>query len=600
MIKSEVDNSEKTKDISGIFKSLGADSLPENFSQFSTMGVDKFDRSFQMMPVNGATWLANPITGSGPGFTLDGGLLENANGLSINAGFDVQASDVTQVRPFFHTPGNAQDAFDLPKSYIEQIRWSRLMYNLNAYIGSLTDLKAFYAYSRFDIVTSVPYVSQFYKQNAFNKNFSLYKHVLMKSLLFHKFGEAISWGARKQDGVWPKTQKPRWVWEYFVLLEPELVEIKKSLLGGIKPQYFLRPSRDLEDLINKMKNNDPEVARYQDKISPLIIDKVEKRELIPIDNSTISSIQNLTDASATRGTPPYQRLFVTYIMEDFVRLAQMSQAQRYHFPVELWTLGNLEKNILPNPQDLAKLRDLVTNAIQSPPFSIFFPPILDYKAFGVSGKLLSIKDDYDYIWRQYTVGMGVSEDIILGNTGIFSSKDTSSNQAFIRARKKERDDMEDWMTWNFFEPLARWNNLQEKQGDILAPILPDIHWDKVLDYTEEEQHKEDLKYMHEKGIIPTREFLIQNRKNPEECEQGLKAEIGTVFDDGKRVKAPDYRKSLKKGKPDETAGSPEGAPTPEGDEIGEALEEGIAEDAVDAVEEDTGTEAPEAPEVETT
>lgn len=462
-------------------------------------------------------------------------------------GFNITAGNTATMMPFFHTPGNAQDAYNLPKTYVEQIRWSRLMYNLNAYIGAITDLKAFYAMSKFKLVTAEPSVTEFYSQVAFNKNFNLYDFMCRLSLNYQKFGEAIAWGARKQAGTWPKTGQPIWVWDYFIMLEPELVEIKKPLVGSHQPKYYLRPSRDMEDLVNRIEANDPEYMIYQNQIPQSLREKIKKKDLIQLDENTISSIQNLTDASATRGTPPYQRLFTTFILEDFTRLAQMSQANRYHFPMELWTLGNLEKNILPNTADLEKLRDLVTDAIQQPPFSLFLPPIVKYEALGVQGKTFPFKDDYDYIWQQYMVGMGVSTTIILGDSAIFSSAENSSNQAFIRARKKERDQLEDWMTWHFFEPLARWNNLRLKRGSQLVPILPDYEWEKVLDFTAEEQEREDVKFMWEKGIFPTRSLIGKLRRNPEEIEKALEAELNTVFDDGKRIAAPALRKKLESG-----------------------------------------------------
>ena len=400
---------------------------------------------------------------------------------SIEADLKIEAADVATLQPFFHTPGNQQDALNLPKSYVEQIRWSRLMYNLEPFISAITDLKAYYAFSKFKLITAEPFVTEFYNQVAFSKRFNLYKFMLRMSLSYHKFGEAIAWGSRKQDGVWPKTGKPKWVWDNFILLEPELVEIKKSVVGDPEPKYFLRPNKDLEELVKKLDANDPEVEHMQGQISEKVAAKIRAKDLVPLDNSTISSIQQLTDASATRGTPPYQRLFTTYVFHDFIKLAYMAQANRYHFPMELWTLGDLEKKILPAPGDLDKLRELVTNAIQQPPFAIFFPPILKYEALGVQGKLLPIKEDNEYVWKNYMTGLGVNEEMIFGSSGIFSSTETSGNQAFIRMRTKERDEFTDWAIWNFFEPLARWNNLKMVKGGTLSPILPTLEWEKDLD-----------------------------------------------------------------------------------------------------------------------
>src|SRR5665213_3482438 len=340
--------------------------------------------------------------------------LEGIDELTIQAALRMEASNITTLTPFFHSPGNAQDAYQLPKSYVEQIRWSRIMYNLNPWIASVTDLKAFYAVSKFKISTPEPFVTAFYEQNAFNKNFNLYSFMRRINLSKKKFGEAIMWGTKRQDGVWPQTGQPRWVWSNFILLEPELVEIKKEVMGDPLPKYFLRPNRDFEELVKRLEQNDPSVAHLQGTIAPAIITKIKSRELIPLDPTTISSIQVLTDASAERGTPPYQRLFVNFTFEDFVRLALMAQAQRYHFPIELWTIGNAEKNIWPQIGQLEAFRDMIEDAIMSPPFTLFFPDIVKYQALGVEGALIDPKENMLYAQKQYLIGLGVSEDMILG------------------------------------------------------------------------------------------------------------------------------------------------------------------------------------------
>jgi len=474
-----------------------------------------------------------------PGAGIDSGLAiqgsqARAMGMApgIKAALGVQASaNVTTLTPFMHTPGNAQDAYNLPKSYVEQIRWSRLMYNLNPYIHAITDLKAYYPYSKFKLTTPEPWVTQFYESVAFNKTFNLYRFILRMSLSLKKFGEAIVWGARKQDGIWPQTGQPRYVWDYFILLEPELVEIKKSIVGSSEPQYFLRPNRDFEELVKRIRANDKEVAHLKDKIAEPIMKKIERRELVPMDASTVSSIQYLTDGSATRGTPPYQCLFVNFIFEDFVRLALMAQANRYHFPIELWLLGNLEKGIMPTVADLQNLRDLVNAAIENPPFSIFFPPILDYKAVGVQGTLMNIKDDMEYAHKQYLIGMGVNENMILGDSGIFSSNETAGNQSFIRLMQKDRDEMEEWMRWHFFEPLAQWNNLKMSKNGILCPIIPDIEWEKTLDFKAEEDEAGKLEKAFDLGLLdPETMITAWLKRNPEEIAIKMQKAAGGPFD----------------------------------------------------------------------
>jgi hypothetical protein len=512
-------------------------------------GLKGFKNTFKHMSIsdsNSASALPNMGDSAFlPGSGMDSGLSfqgSRAKGLGegVKAALNVQGSaNVTTLTPFMHTPGNAQDAYNLPKSYVEQIRWSRLMYNLNPYIHAITDLKAYYPYSKFKLTTPEPWVTQFYESVAFNKTFNLYRFILRMSLSLKKFGEAIVWGARKQDGIWPQTGQPRWVWDYFILLEPELVEVKKSIIGSSEPQYFLRPNRDFEDLVKRIRSGDREVAHLKDKIAEPIMKKIERRELVPMDASTVSSIQYLTDGSATRGTPPYQCLFVNFIFEDFVRLALMAQANRYHFPIELWLLGNLEKGIMPSVADLQNLRDLVNSAIENPPFSIFFPPILDYKAVGVQGSLMNIKDDMEYAHKQYLIGMGVNENMILGDSGIFSSNETAGNQTFIRMMVKDRDEMEEWMRWHFFEPLAQWNNLKINKNGILCPIIPDIEWEKTLDFKAEEDEAGKMEKAWEMGLMdPDTMITGWLKRNPEEIAIKMAKAAGGPFDvDGRFSKA---------------------------------------------------------------
>ena len=277
-------------------------------------GLGGFEKSFQHMTMaDGDSRFALPAMGDYSIVTptpAQSSRIKASMGdkkMGIEASLTIQAANVLTLTPFFHTPGNAQDAYNLPKSYVEQIRWSRLMFNLNPYIASVTELKAYYPVSRFKLSSPEPWVTDFYEENAFNKKFNLYKFMQRMSLSIKKFGEAIVWGTRRQDGIWPQTGQPRWVWANFILLEPELVEIKKEVMGDPNPRYFLRPNRDFEELVRRLEQNDPSVSHLQGTIAPAIISKIKNRELIPLDPTTISAIQNLTDGSAERGTPRTRR-----------------------------------------------------------------------------------------------------------------------------------------------------------------------------------------------------------------------------------------------------------------------------------------------------
>ncbi len=455
-------------------------------------------------------------------------------------------NDISMMPPMFHTPGNAQDAYMEPKSYVEQIRWARLMYNGNPYIYSITNLKAYYPYSRYRLSTSEPWITKWYESVAERKDFSLYSHILRMSLQRKKFGEAINMMEKRQDGFWPQTGQPRWIIGSMVMLEPELIDIKKPRFGNAKTRYFMRPNRDLEEFARALEKGDDEETRELKARFPLaILQKIQNHEPVELDGELISVIADLTDASAVRGTPPYMPLYKAFILEDFVRLALMAQAYRWHFPIELWLLGNVDKNYMPTPKDVSNLKRVVTAALANPPFAIFFPPLLTYEAKGVQGQLTSITENMLFIQKQYLVGMGVSEEMILGSSAIFSSNDTSGNQAFIRMMEKDRDEMETWMKWQFFEPLAQWNNLKTNNNGVLAPVIPEIEWRKVLDFKAAQDDKENLQWLWDQKLVDPGTVITRiGNMNPEEVAIKIGKAVDGPFDVDNRFGSEEFRKKL--------------------------------------------------------
>ncbi len=70
-------------------------------------------------------------------------------------------------------------------------------------------------------------------------------------------------------------------------------------------------------------------------------------------------------------------------------------------------------------------------------------------------------------------------------------------------------------------------------------------------------------------MLPTEDWLATTGKNPQEIAIKLEKEIGTVFDDGKRILAPAIRKRLTKAEPGAEAEAGAGAAKPAGGAGGE-------------------------------
>lgn len=459
-------------------------------------------------------------------------------GVSKEAGVNVATSS-----SMFYSPELTSESWLLPKSRQEILKWARIFFNLEPYVYSIIRMHAKFPFSKFEIQVDDPSIQEFYEDMCFNENFNIYDFILRASLCYQKFGEAIPFG----NMVKGKDELYRW--SHFILLEPELVEIKQADVMTPDLQFEMVPTEELKSLIKSSKPEDMErVAKWRET-EPELVAAVEEGRNIKLDTNNVSIIHDPTDASATRGTSPIQCLFKVLIYQDWIRLAQSAFAQRYVFPIELWTIGDLDKNIIPTEEQLDEFRGLINSAIQNPPFTMIFPPTVKYQALSTLGSQFPINNEYEYIHDQLLVGLGVNKNIILGEGPAFSNMQAVSLHKLIMEYKTTRDKFEDWIKYKFFAPIAKKNNFYTTSNGKKKLILPTISWNKSLDVEEENSEKETFKDFHTKGLISTKTLFSKFPNIDYEQEQKyLEQEIGTVFDKGDERLPKSLGKNKGKGK----------------------------------------------------
>jgi hypothetical protein len=392
--------------------------------------------------------------------------------------------------------------------------------------NSIIMMHAYYPFSKFELTTPDKTITEFYSDMCFNENFDLFTFICNASLSYQKFGEAIMFGnmEKGKDGLYR--------WSKFILLEPELVEIKNDLFST-ELSYELIPTEELKSLVKSTKAEDQERRKKLMQEAPEVMEAVEQNRNIKLDNVNVSSVARITDPSATRGTSPIQALFKVLIYQDWIRLAQSAYAQRYVFPIELWTIGDLEKNIIPSEDDLNKFRTLINQSIQNPPFSMVFPPIVKYEPLSTLGKNFPINNEYEYIHDQILVGLGVNKNLILGEGPNFSNLKGLALHKLMMIYKVVRDQFEQWMLYKVFKPIAEKNGFYTTVGGKKKLILPQISWYKSLDIEEQEQERQLFMDLHEKGFLSTDTLFSKFPSLDYATEQKkLEKEIGTIWDHG--------------------------------------------------------------------
>jgi hypothetical protein len=482
--------------------------------------------------------------------------------LNVTAGSEYS---VSQSQSFFYSPELTSDSWVLPKSRQEILKWIRIFFNLEPYIQQITMMHAFYPFSKFDLVVSDPTVKKFYEEMCSNGTFNLFDYICQASISREKFGEAICFGNLTQDEKPSKNGKRMYRWHNFILLEPELVEIKTDMMSG-KKTFEMVPTEEIKALISSTRPEDIEQVEELKKSSPELVNAVQEHRNIKLDEECVSQIARITDPSATRGTSRIQSCFKALILQDWIRLAQSAYAKNYVFPKELWTIGDLASNTMPSKDDLQNWRQLINQSIQNPPFTIVAPPIVHYEPLSVMGKQFPLNAEYDYIQDQLLVGLGVNKNIILGEGPNFGNSKTMALQSLVMQYKKVRDSFEDWMINKFFRPIAEKNGFYTMDPDTGEKqlILPQISWYKSLDIDAQEREQEQFTEFHKLGLISTKTLFSKYPNLDYETERKqLEEERGTIFDKGSQ----DNRLPAQISKPAGGGGGGGGA-------IEEGLEEG--------------------------
>lgn len=388
----------------------------------------------------------------------------------------------------------------------------------------------------------------------------------------HNF--AIAPGIIVHNCVWGDWNTAKRTWNRFTLIHPALIEYKEDMMTG-HATIELIPTVEMKKIVKDA------ILQGRRDIDPLLLNAVENNKKLPLDTEGIPEnvftgqeyvppkvfmFQRKTDPSSERGTSMIHPLLKTLYYQDLLRLSQIAVAQKTQLPIELWTVGHIgndeESSMLPGPELLEEVRQMITQATQQPPFSIVYGPYLKYEALGVSGKLLDIYNDLGYVENQILVGLGVNKAVVLGEGPSVQGKAISLNR-LIREYAVIRDLFSNWFKRNILLPIARANQLVDEDGQY---IVPDLRWELSLQ-PEQDKEKFDMFYkMWKDGLVSTMTLF---EHCPEHIDYTLEmsrlvAERGSCWDKGdKRLgKAPADSKGA--------AGAGAG-----GDALGEASSKGV-------------------------
>ena len=350
------------------------------------------------------------------------------------------------------------------------------------------------------------------------------------------------------------------VWTNFILHDDDDIRITPVPLLNEDPLVDLMPSASLKAFI---MSKDERAGVYKDMFPGDLIDKIERGEPIPMDNSNTLYLPRRSMASDHLGTSMFSRIIGLITLERALFNASVSRAQRSAGTIRLLKMGRSGiDGWLPTDEEVTSAVTSLMMAEEDPVASIVGFKTSDVTVESIAGSgqdaLWKISDENAYIEAAKMKALGLSETMLSGDA-TYNNLDTSLS-IFLEKVKTMRDFFtRKIIIERVFEPLAKAHGFYQKdsltKGRSLQPrgfmggkvqikdvsdsklILPTIQWTKPLEPRMDSSLIELLDKAEEKGLpITLRKWATATGQNISEIQ-------GQVADDIKlRKEFAEYQK----------------------------------------------------------
>ena len=350
------------------------------------------------------------------------------------------------------------------------------------------------------------------------------------------------------------------VWTNFILHDDDDIRITPVPLLNEDPLVDLMPSASLKAFI---MSKDERAGVYKNMFPGDLIDKIERGEPIPMDNSNTLYLPRRSMASDHLGTSMFSRIIGLITLERALFNASVSRAQRSAGTIRILKMGRSGiDGWLPTDEEVTSAVTSLMMAEEDPVASIVGFKTSDVTVESIAGSgqdaLWKISDENSYIEAAKMKALGLSETMLSGDA-TYNNLDTSLS-IFLEKVKTMRDFFtRKIIIERVFEPLAKAHGFYQKdsltKGRSLQPrgfmggkvqikdvsdsklILPTIQWTKPLEPRMDSSLIELLDKAEEKGLpITLRKWATATGQNISEIQ-------GQVADDIKlRKEFADYQK----------------------------------------------------------
>lgn len=432
---------------------------------------------------------------------------------------------VRQAPSFYH-PLFEKINLQLPTKTREINQWCRHFYKTDGMIGNLVDLHSEFPLTGMHLTCDDPKIKKFF-EILWHDVLRGDKLLLDINLEYWKVANVFPFGEWDEN---------KGFWTRFVLLNPDFVEVEKSMLVD-EPVLKLDPDDNLKRIVQSRQPRElyNKLAQIQ---GGRIVNLIARGEKIPLNQFRVSHIAYKLSPYETVGTPVMFRAFKPLIYKDILRRAQMAIAERHITPIKVVKVGT---DAIPATAEAIKAAQDAFEELNYDLSSWFFyHHAISFDYVSSAGKVLPLDREYQWIDKEITAALMGSKTIIDGSGPNFATASVAL-RILVNRYLRNQEILKDWVKNYVFKPVAikqnftRINEFGDKEY-----IIPDIEFE-FMNLRDDAQQKTLMKELMKMGILSKQTYF---------------GYIGLNYDKEKKIVEKEAIDDKLKGKPEKKEKKP--------------------------------------------
>jgi len=328
------------------------------------------------------------------------------------------------------------------------------------------------------------------------------------------------------------------MWSRASMLPPEEVFIFQYPFSDnkrveYKPERLLRLIKD--GAVSDGASQLPDATCSHGDMEQKIVDNIpdELREMVDKEGCIVMDTDPLTGSfvhHVARRRSPYmdlgasvlERVLVPMLQKEHFRYTQLSLASRNMTPKNIITAPGLL------PTELDDLRTQVDLSYLDPEYSVITNYEVNWEQIGTSDRLLDLDREYERIERQIFAGLGVTRELLTGESSFSGSKITVDilNTMFLLTREV----LKNYIEKKLFIPICDAHGWYEEDSNGIKDYwYPQIGFNR-LTIRDNAEVFDSLYQLYQKGSLPVDIIYELFNLNADEIDTKLMEDLLTVKD----------------------------------------------------------------------